>query len=211
MGSKRSRPWGQRLMHSPQVRQRLSVTGSLRHTCRRTSISMGQLNEHMPHCTQRRGSGVTHAVARFAYFALSDLNQPTVLRVTLRRRRAVARGPRPPAFACRPCATRNGPARSGGTAAPQQSRPEPAARRRSVSLSRGTDPIELEQNLRSHSVRVGNAVLPMGHSSARTRRTRVAVKPVAKGAPQKADIVVLDRAPSRSRPPRSTPPRRRSR
>ena len=35
----------------------------------------------------------------------------------------------------------------------------------------------------------------MGHSSARARRTHVAVKPVATGAPQKADIVVLDKGP----------------
>ena len=79
MGSKRSSPRGQRFTHSPQVRQRLSTTGSLRHTWRRTSMSMGQLNEHTPHCTQRLGSGRTHAVASLAYFSLSDLNQLKVL------------------------------------------------------------------------------------------------------------------------------------
>ena len=79
MGSKRSRPRGQRLMHSPQVRQRLSFTGSPSHTWRLTSISMGQLNEQTPHWTQRIGSGKTHAVARAAYFSLSELNQPTVI------------------------------------------------------------------------------------------------------------------------------------
>ena len=78
IGSKRSSPRGQRFTHSPQVRQWLSLTGSLRHTWRRTSIAMGQLNEQMPHCTQRCASGVTQAVARFAYFALSVLNQSTV-------------------------------------------------------------------------------------------------------------------------------------
>jgi len=79
MGSKRNRPRGQRLMHSPQVRQRLSFTGSPSHTWRLTSISMGQLNEQTPHWTQRLGSGKTHAVASAAYFSLSDLNQLTVL------------------------------------------------------------------------------------------------------------------------------------
>ena len=79
MGSKRSSPRGQRFTHSPQVRQWLSTTGSLRHARRRTSMSMGQLNEHTPHCTQRLGSGKTHAVASVAYFSLSDLNQLKVL------------------------------------------------------------------------------------------------------------------------------------
>jgi hypothetical protein len=84
IGSKRSRPWGQRFTHSPQVRQLLSVTGSLRHTCRRTSMPMGQWNEHMPHCTQRLGSGVTHAVASAVYLALSAANQSMMLMVAPR-------------------------------------------------------------------------------------------------------------------------------
>ena len=42
-------------------------------------MAMGQLNEHTPHCTQRLGSGKTHAVANVAYFSLSDLNQLKVL------------------------------------------------------------------------------------------------------------------------------------
>jgi hypothetical protein len=75
MGSNRSSPRGQRFTHSPQVRQRLSTTGSPRHTWRRTSMPMGQLNEHTPHCTQRLGSGNTQASASVAYFSLSDLNQ----------------------------------------------------------------------------------------------------------------------------------------
>jgi len=61
IGSSRSSPRGQRFTHSPQVRQRLSLTGSPRHTCRRTSISTGQWNEQMPHWTQRLGSGSTQA------------------------------------------------------------------------------------------------------------------------------------------------------
>jgi hypothetical protein len=32
---------------------------SPRQACARTSISMGQLSEQMPHCTQREGSGTT--------------------------------------------------------------------------------------------------------------------------------------------------------
>ncbi len=42
---------------------------------------MGQLNEHTPHCTQRLGSGRTHAVARVSYFSLSELNQCVVIPV----------------------------------------------------------------------------------------------------------------------------------
>lgn len=38
---------------------------------------MGQLNEQMPHCTQRLGSGTTQAEARAACLSLSDLNQFT--------------------------------------------------------------------------------------------------------------------------------------
>ena len=57
IGSKRSSPRGQRLTHSPQVRQKLSLTGSPRHTCRRTSIATGQWNEQTPHWTQRRRLG----------------------------------------------------------------------------------------------------------------------------------------------------------
>jgi hypothetical protein len=42
-------------------------------------MPMGQLNEHMPHCTQRLGSGVTQAVARPTYLALSVANHSTWL------------------------------------------------------------------------------------------------------------------------------------
>ena len=44
-------------------------------------MPMGQLNEHTPHCTQRLGSGRTHAVARVTYFSLSELNQRVVIPV----------------------------------------------------------------------------------------------------------------------------------
>ena len=67
IGSNRRSPRGQRFTHSPQVRQRPSTTGSPRHTCRRTSMPIGQLNEQTPHWTQRLGSGSTQAVARSSY------------------------------------------------------------------------------------------------------------------------------------------------
>ena len=38
---------------------------------------MGQLKEQMPHWTQRRASGVTHAAARLRYLALSAANHST--------------------------------------------------------------------------------------------------------------------------------------
>jgi hypothetical protein len=38
---------------------------------------MGQLKEHTPHCTQRIGSGVTHAPASVRYFSLSAVKNPT--------------------------------------------------------------------------------------------------------------------------------------
>ena len=41
-------------------------------------MPMGQLNEHTPHCTQRSGSGVTHAPASVRYFSLSAVKNPTV-------------------------------------------------------------------------------------------------------------------------------------
>ena len=40
---------------------------------------MGQLNEQTPHCTQRLGSGSTHAEASVSYFSLSEVNQPMVI------------------------------------------------------------------------------------------------------------------------------------
>jgi hypothetical protein len=76
MGAKRSTLRGQRSTHCPQVRQRLSTTGSSRHTRRRTSMLTGQLKEHMPHCTQRPAAGTTQAVASVLCFVLSASNQP---------------------------------------------------------------------------------------------------------------------------------------
>lgn len=61
MDSRRSVPRGQRATHSPHVRQCWSAMGNPRRAWLRTSIPRGQLNEQIPHSTQRTGSATTCA------------------------------------------------------------------------------------------------------------------------------------------------------
>jgi hypothetical protein len=50
-------------------------------------MPIGQLNEQTPHCTQRIGSGVTHAPASVRYFSLSAVKNPTASHRSLFTRR----------------------------------------------------------------------------------------------------------------------------